>query len=125
VSAAHISNSIFHKFRNGKIAASRDYDTVLFDAGWVGPGLYDSTGPYSTQLRNSVVLQDNENNHPLTYDPTLKYDVSWLPDPNSRPYHVVHYDGKTYALLQGGGRRLGNRANKLGGLDHGRVRQGI
>ncbi len=104
VSAKRISNSLFHKFRSAGddsqnyIRADFSYDTVLFDAGWWGPKAY---GPYGADLRNSVVLQDNENNKPLTYPAAMSYQLDWLPDPNARPYHVVHHDGHTYALLQG------------------------
>ncbi|MFW6171316.1 MAG: S8 family serine peptidase, partial [Planctomycetota bacterium] len=101
VEAYHISNSLFHKFRQSGsyIRAHSEYDTVLFDAGWYGPQNY---GSYHTEMIDSVVLQDNEDGSPLSYSPSADYDESWLLDPSYRPYHVVEHDGKTYALLRGG-----------------------
>lgn len=89
VEARHIRNTIFHKFRGGGTAAS-EYDTVLFDAGWTSP-----VG--NAQLQNSVLLQDIENNHPVSYSPAATWDPSVLPV--GKPFYPVEHNGFTYVLI--------------------------
>jgi hypothetical protein len=99
VEAWHIRNTALYRFRGGgSLTANYQYDTVLFDGGWLAP----SGG---AKLTNSVFLQDNENNKPLSYFPALNYDQSWKPRPTSSNLAVAH-NGYTYAIMLGGTRHF-------------------
>jgi len=99
VEAWHITNTIFHKFRGGgSLTANWQYDTVLFDAGWIPP----SGG---AKINNSVFLQDNENNHPITYSPVVSYDEAWYPSDSQTDANrnlAIEHDGYTYAIVRSG-----------------------
>ncbi len=86
VDATDLRNCIFHKFRGGGSIKGTVFDTVAFDAGWIAPSK-------AGWIRNSVFLQDNENNKALslTLVPTASRACEII--------RVQPYAGKTYAAL--------------------------
>jgi hypothetical protein len=87
VGAVVITNTAFHKFRGGgTLSAAYALDTCLFDAGWIAPS--------NMRIDNTVFLQDNENNKPISYTPTVTYNASLL----GNIQVPVYRDGYTYGI---------------------------
>jgi autotransporter-associated beta strand protein len=89
-----ISNTIFHQLRGGGLLRAAAFDTVAFDDGQFNP-----TGVLGgfTAVTNSVFLQDNENDAPLSlaFPATLWKDQAGI----ASLVRTTTYGGKTYALL--------------------------
>ncbi len=112
IKTEYISNSIFHGLRGGGEIRAGMFETCLFDAGWLPPTFNDWGFPVNTpdgpekfpkRLRNSVLLQDNENNvilSPFVADAYYKWPMKTTSDDGSQWfYNPASYNGSTYVLL--------------------------
>jgi len=92
IGVAHVSNTVFSKFRGGGNMNLGRVETCLFDAGWLSSG---------TVRRNCVFLQDNENNKPLTVTAPLSFNTPLTDDKGVLDvFHgATARDGETYVVL--------------------------
>ncbi len=106
VDAAYIHETIFHKMRSGGSILAKQYNTCLFDAGWLEALTYLHSDPryynkrFVKRVYNTVFLQDNENNHSLvfkTFSLVLQPEVE---DYWASMRELSLHNGQTYARIR-------------------------
>ena len=95
--AQHIAGTTFHDYR-GNAPAAGVFDTVLFDRSWGSAAMNTDL-----TLINSVFLQDNQNNHPLSQSIPLGYHEELTELQSNKRFYTFldpqYHEGDTYVIL--------------------------